>query len=246
MARYPSRVPEGSSAAQGGVIAVDRALSLLKAFQAGDTALTLNDLTGRSQLVKSTVLRMLVSLVHFGLIQKLPDGRYCLGVEIARLHGIYVDAFSLESYVMPCLQQLVQATRESASFHVRQGDQRLVLYRVNSPQPVTDQGRQGDLLSLKAGTGGKVLQAFGPDPAQGAVFDQIRRDGVIALQGDRVADLSGVSSPVFGADGKLVGALTLTVPTVRYAPTLIDVVRAHAQALTQALGGTFPPARAIG
>lgn len=237
MARYPSRVPEDSSAAQGGVIAVDRALSLLKAFQAGDTALTLMELTERSQLVKSTVLRMLVSLVHFGLLQKMPDGRYCLGVEIARLHVIYVDAFSLESHVMPCLRQLVQDTRESASFHVRQGEQRLVLYRVNSPQSVTDQGRQGDLLPLTSGAGGKVLQAFGPQPAQGSLFDQVRRDRVIALQGDRVPDLSGVSAPVFGADGALVGALTLTVPTARYDAALIDSVRTHAQLLTQRLGG---------
>jgi DNA-binding IclR family transcriptional regulator len=32
-------------------------------------------------------------------------------------------------------------TAESASFHVRQGDQRLCLYRVDSPQPVRDSTR---------------------------------------------------------------------------------------------------------
>jgi DNA-binding IclR family transcriptional regulator len=75
-------------AAPGGAAAVDRALSLLSAFRSGDTALTLAALAVRAQLYKSTVLRLLASLEHARLVQKLDDGRYTLGSEIARLHGI--------------------------------------------------------------------------------------------------------------------------------------------------------------
>ena len=51
--------------------------------------------------------------------------------------------------------------------------------------------------------------------ARGKVYEQIRRDGVIELVGDRVPELVGISAPVFGADGVLVGALTLTMPAHR-------------------------------
>ncbi|MDS1142463.1 helix-turn-helix domain-containing protein [Pusillimonas sp. SM2304] len=238
MARYPSRTPENSSADKGGVIAVDRALSLLCAFQLGDTDLSLNELVERTELVKSTTLRMLTSLIHFGLIQKTSDGRYRLGAEVARLHNIYMTSFSLENVVMPHLRAMVEETQESASFHVRQGDHRLVLYRVNSPQLVADQGRQGDLLPLQSGAGGRVLTAY--ESGRGAIYDAIQRDKVIALNGDRVPDLSGISSPVFGPGAKLVGALTLTVPTTRFHDKLTDIVRKHAHDLTQDMGGTFP------
>lgn len=42
----------------------------------------------------------------------------------------------------------------SASFHVRQGNQRLCLFRVDSPQPIRDHIRAGDLLPLDRGVGG--------------------------------------------------------------------------------------------
>ena len=52
------------NAAPGGVAAVDRALSVLSAFQDGDAALSLAELAERTRLYKSTVLRLLASLEH--------------------------------------------------------------------------------------------------------------------------------------------------------------------------------------
>src|SRR4051794_20599763 len=89
------------NAAPGGAAAVDRAVSLLAAFRAGDDALTLAELASRCQLYKSTVLRLLASLEHGRLVQKLDDGRYALGSEIARLNAVYATAFSLDRVVLP-------------------------------------------------------------------------------------------------------------------------------------------------
>jgi DNA-binding IclR family transcriptional regulator len=113
------------------------------------------------------------------------------------------------------------------------------LYRVDSPQLLRDHIRAGDVLPLDRGAGGRVLLAF--DGAAGAPYDQIRRDGVAVLCGDRVPELTGISAPVFGADGGLVGALTLTLPTVRQLPGLDGVVKAAALRLTARLGGALPP-----
>jgi len=132
MPRYPSRRPVESSAEAGGVAAVDRALMLLLAFREGDRTLSLGELVERSQLVRSTALRLLASLQHFGLIQRLEDGRYALGATIARLYAVYTATFSLEAEVMPVLRTLVRKTNEGAIFNVRQGDQRLVLHHVRS------------------------------------------------------------------------------------------------------------------
>jgi len=83
-------------AAPGGAAAVDRALTLLSAFRTGDRALTLAELAERTQLYKSTALRLLASLEHAGLLQRQDDGRWALGPELARLHGVYAASFSLE------------------------------------------------------------------------------------------------------------------------------------------------------
>lgn len=225
-------------AAPGGTAAVDRALSLLQAFREGESSLGLLELAARTRLHKSTALRLLASLQHAGMVMKLPDGRYRLGPGIARLHAVYSSSFALEPVVMPVLRALVEQTGESAAFHVIQGAARLCLYRVDSPNPVRDHIRAGDLLPLDRGAGGHVLLAY--TGAQGPLYDRIRRDGVIVLAGDRVAQLGGISAPVFDARHRLVGAVTLTMPVERLVEAHAAHVKAAAQRICVALGGRVP------
>jgi DNA-binding IclR family transcriptional regulator len=221
-------------AAPGGVAAVDRALSLMTAFRNGDASLTLADLAMRTQLHKSTALRLIASLEHARWLRRMDDGRYRLGPEVARLQPLYTASFSLEQEVVPALRRLVEKTRESAAFHVRQGDARLCLYRVDSPQLVRDHIQAGDLLPLDRGAGGRVLMAYAG--ARGAIHDRIRKDGVVTLTGDRVAELTGISAPVFGADAELLGALTLTMPTPRLKASFAALVKSAAGELSRRLG----------
>lgn len=221
--------------APGGVAAVDRAMSLLSAFRPGDTELTLIELSQRSGLYKSTILRLLASLEHAGLMQRKADGRYALGYEVARLNAIYAASFSLGSVVMPVLRELVAATRESAAFHIVQGKHRICVHRVDSPQAIRYHTSEGDVLPLDRGSGGRVLSAF--LGAEGKLYDQIRRDGFIVLKGDRLPELSGVSAVVCNDRKELVGAVTLTMPTSRLKADFPEAVKAAADRITVLLGG---------
>jgi len=235
MPRYPVRSPARSSSGTGGVAAVDRALMLLSAFREGDRALGLAELATRADLVKSTTLRLLASLVHFGFVQRTGDGLYALGPEIARLNGTFSKGLSLEAIVVPALERLVEQTKETAAFHVRRGDRRLCLYRVNSTLPLHVHVQVGDLLPLDRGAGGRVLSAF--SGAKGAMHERIRREGFVALQGDRVADLAGIAAPVIGPGGELVGSITLSLPTHRYKEKFVAPVRDAARTASARLGG---------
>ncbi|RIX79865.1 IclR family transcriptional regulator [Acidovorax cavernicola] len=230
------------NAAPGGAAAVDRALSLLSAFQPGDEALSLAQFAERTQLYKSTVLRLLASLEHARFIRRQDDGRYALGLEIARLHGLYAAAQSLDHLVLPVLRTLAAATGESAAYHVRQtqGDSwvRLCQFRVDSSHVVRDHVRAGDLLPNDRGAGARVLIAFGPadelprGAKERALYDAIRAQGHCALVGDRTAELAGISAPVFHADGRLAAAVTLTMPTHRYDAAYVGPVLAAAKELS--------------
>lgn len=216
-------------AAPGGAAAVDRALSLLSAFRAGDVSLSVTELAERTRLYKSTVLRLLASLAHGGFLRKTPEGLWALGPEVARLAALYTASFSLADVVLPAMQALVAQTGESVAFHVRQGEQRLCLYRVDSPQLLRDHVRAGDVLPLERGAGGRVLMAF--SGAKGKLYEQVRQDGYILAIGDRVPGLVGVSAPVWKGGGQLVGALTLTVPESRFKAEFVEALRASAAAL---------------
>ena len=126
------------NAAEGGIATLDRALSLLGAFSTANPTPTLTEIAEHARVYKSTVLRMLASLEHAYLVHRRTDNRYALGAEVARLHSVYVGSFSMETVVVPVLQKLVDDTQESASYYVPHGDQRLCLFRVDSPRPVRD------------------------------------------------------------------------------------------------------------
>ncbi|OZI15841.1 IclR family transcriptional regulator [Bordetella genomosp. 7] len=241
MPRRPS-IPSVAdlNAAAGGVATLDRALSVLAVFSTDLPRPTLADFATRTRIPKSTVLRMLSSLEHAHVVLRQPDGRYALGPEIARLHAIYAATFSLEPLVMPVLRELVDQTQESAAFYIRQGRKRLCLHRVDSPRPVRDHIRVGDLLPLEQGAGGRVMLAYEGEP--GDIYARIRQQQVAILAGDRVAEVAGVAAPVFNAGGNLAGTITLTMPAERLNPAFAQPVLHAARELTTRLGGVFPPA----
>jgi DNA-binding IclR family transcriptional regulator len=227
-----------ADAAPGGAAAVDRALSLLAAFRSGDISLSLAELAARTRLYKSTVLRLLASLEHARLLQRLENGTYGLGSEVARLSTLYAASFSLDRVVLPVLRELVEKTGESAAYHVRQGQARLCLYRVDSPHPIRDHIKAGDLLPLDRGTGGRVLTAFDPAGGKsGSAADRkllagIRERGYYAATGDRLAEVAGISAPVWHADGTLAAAVTLTMPSHRYHERYVKPVLEAARRLS--------------
>jgi DNA-binding IclR family transcriptional regulator len=223
---------------------VDRALSLLGAFKAGDVALSLAELAQRTGLYKSTALRLIASLEHAGLLQRLETGGYALGSEVARLSALYSAAFSLDRVVPQVLRELVALTGESAAYHVLRGQGkervRLCQYRVDSPHPVRDHIRAGDVLPADRGTGARVLMAFAAPQGSAsspisakdqALYAQIRQQGWHAGVGDRLAEVAGISAPVFHADGRIAAALTLSMPAHRYQESLVQQVLQAAKRL---------------
>lgn len=231
--RLPALADE--HAAEGGVATLDRALSILGAFSMTRPSPSLAEIAAHTRISKSTLLRMLASLQHAGLVLKQADGHYVLGAAVERLQRVRAVSVSVETVVMPVLRELAAATGESASYYVRQGDQRLCLLRVDSPRPVRDHLQVGALLPLNRGAAGRVLLAF--SGAQGAVYAGIRRDGVAVLAGDRLAEIAGVAAPIFDANGGLAGALSLSMPVQRLLPSLADPVRRAAEKITRLLGG---------
>lgn len=222
-----------------GVAAVERALAILGAFTEQDKALTLAELARRTGLYKSTLLRLAATLESRDYLTRLADKTWRLGPAVSRLGSIYQAAFDLGDVVEPVLQSLVRQTGETAAFHVREGNIRVSLYRVESPQRIRDHVRQGEHLPLERGAGGKVLLAF--SGAKGAEFDRIRKQMMCVSLGNRIADLGGMSVPVFGVGARLIGALTVSVPLSRFDRRAVarfePIVLAHATTLTRALGG---------
>lgn len=227
------------SEAPGGAAAVDRALLILAAYGTEDDALTLAGIAARTGLYKSTLLRLIQSLLHARLLLRLEDGRYRIGPEALRLGALYQRAHNVGDVVLPAMRALMEATGESVVFHVREGRARVALHRVESRHMVRYNVREGDILPLDAGSGGRVLLAFGG--ARGEPYETIRERMFHGAHRERDPDTSGLSAPVFGPRQLLAGAVTVAGPASRvteafvaqHAPALLEAVAR----MTRNLGG---------
>ncbi len=207
-----------------GVVAVERALAILDAWQDGEAALSLAALAARTGLYKSTLLRLLASLERFRCVERRPDGQWALGPRLFRWGMLFQGGLALEAAVPPRLATLAAQTGESASFWLRQGEQRLCLYRAESPRAIRDDVRPGQLLPL-IGASGRVLRGEG---------------GVIASFGERDPEMAAIAAPVHGPGGALAGALSISGPRPRITAaeaTLRTACGAAAADLTRRLGG---------
>lgn len=223
---------------EGGVAAVDRALSILGAFRDGDVSLTLHDLAQRTDLYKSTILRLAATLERRGCLVRLQDGSFQLGPMLVRWGNLYLTSVRVETHVTPVLQRLAADTGESATFYTRQGEARMCLARVDCTRSVRDHVNVGDVLPLERGAGGKVLVVFDPANRKKARPPQSM---VIVTVRERDSDSAGMAAPVFGPGGSLRGAISLSGPATRFdeaaLPRLSKRLLAAAAELTTRLGG---------
>jgi DNA-binding IclR family transcriptional regulator len=235
------RTPQGVTAS--GIDVLDRAASILFAFRRDDDPLTLTQLSERTGLYKSTLSRLAQALCHHNLLIRREDGRYWVGASAMRLSAVYEAGLDLGDVLLPVMKELNAQTGEAVSFHVRERDHRVCLYRIASRHSIRAEVHQGDVQLLERGAGGRVLLAFSGEP--GMPYDDVRTHYVYVSMGERDPETSGISAPVFRVGQELVGALGIVGPATRmgidemerYRPRLLQ----SAARATAALGGNPAP-----
>lgn len=220
------------------VEAVERALSILGCFREGAAELPLAAIARETGLYKSTILRLLASLERYGYVTRTTTGTYRLGASVWRLGAVYRSAYDLGEHIRPELRRLVEATGESASFYVREGNARVCLYRQNSPKPVRHHIEEGSRLPLEGGASALVILAWdgnGKDQAE------VRQQGYAVSMGVRDQDAAAVSVPVFDHAGQFRGALSVSGLITRLdqgaLETALAALRAGAERLQTVLPG---------
>ena len=225
--------------AKVGVAAVERALTVLDAFTELDHSLTLTELSQRTRLYKSTILRLSESLTKFGYLYRLDDGSFRLGPKPLQLGALYQRHFRTADVVPRSLRNLVEGLGESASFYIRDGERRVCLHRIDSPRSIRDTVHEGDTLPLTVGASGHVLLAFSGHP--GERYDAIRERLFAASSGERDQETASIAAPVFSPNQRLNGALTLSGPRYRLeelsSEKVLPVLFKEARELTRAFGG---------
>jgi DNA-binding IclR family transcriptional regulator len=235
MAMNPKSEPKSLE----GVAAAQRALSVLTCFRQGDDQLTLAEMARRTGIVKTTVMRLLISLEQAGLIVRV-NGSYQLGGEIVRLHSIYSSSHGLEKVILPVLQELAEETKETAAFYTEHQGQRFCLFRADSPLALRLHITPGTYRPLDNASSAQILKLFRAWPDEQPALPSLP----VYTAGATDPHTASVSAPVLGQGQHLVGALSITGPISRLtwenATRVQDILMQAASKISRSLGGELP------
>ena len=187
------------------VVAVEKALSILDAFSEERTSLTLSQISQETGISKSSLPRLLNSLVLYGFIARDSSKSYALGSNVWRLGVLFRKKFDLGERIRPELRRLVEHTGETASYYVRDRNERICLYRENSPNPVRHHLDEGSRLGIDKGAAGHALNTSEADSNK--IFTSV---------GERNPEVAAIAVRITAADGEVRGALCVSGIRTRF------------------------------
>jgi len=221
-----------------GVDAVDRAMTILACFGPGTHQLSLAELARQTGFYKSTILRLAASLERFGYLARSASGAFRLGPAARRLGSCYRQSFNLADIIYPELKALSDATRETASFYIREGDNRICLYRVEPERAIRHAIAEGAKMPLERGASGRVLLAFSGDDSKTSAT--IRNQGHAVSLGERDREVAAIAVPLVAGSGRLLGALTVSGLITRFDDSRQNALIAELKRSQQRLADLVP------
>lgn len=224
-----------SAGAQAPTLLLRKVRTVLDCFLPDNEPLSLTDVHRRTGLPISTTLRILRSLVEEGFLVH-PDGCYRLGLNLLRWSTAASNGLRAGHATGQLLNDLRDATGETATLCVNDGLQRVCVAVAQSRKRVVHLVHIGDTLPLHGGAAGKVLLAWDPsathevlrrglnriaertitDPKRfSAELARVRRQGWATSESETSFGTASLAAPVFDAAGNVVAAVVLGGPVQR-------------------------------
>ena len=228
-----------NSATPGGLSTVRNAARLLKVFRSREADLGVTDLARRLGLGKSTVHRMLTTLVAEGLIEQNPrTGGYRLGIVMFELGEAVRVHLDLHAAVGQVLGELRAQTGESSQVGVLDGHEVVYVDRLESAHSLRLFTETGRRVPVHCTSSGKVLLAYLPeakrhavlraapltaltpqtitDPEQlAAELARVRHRGWAEAVNEREIGVASIAAPVRDINGEVIAAISIGVPLAR-------------------------------
>lgn len=217
---------------------VDTALSIVEIL-AEDGALGLSEMARRLELSKATALRLLKTLEARGWVRQEPEPSlaWSLSQQFAWLGRQVSMDTSLREIALDSMNRLQLETTETVHLTAVQLDHLVLIERLDSPHELRAFFALGTQLPFHASASGLAYLSALPDvevegllrgvlerktertltdpEVIGGAVREVRTRGYSLNNGGLVGDISSVGAPLVGADGRPVGALSVSGPTSR-------------------------------
>ncbi|MFJ4918928.1 IclR family transcriptional regulator [Streptomyces sp. NPDC088725] len=247
------------------VPAVTRALDILELFLEGEDTLSAPDVVRRLGLPRTTVHELLTTLAARSYLAQVPEqpGRYRLGVRSYQLGSRYAERLDLAAEGQQVARDVAETCDETVHVAVLEGTDVIYIAKVDSTHAVRMVSAAGRRLPAHCTSVGKMLLASLTETELEARFEGhefiamtpnsvtdpavlraelagIRERGIAVEHRESNPDVSCVAAPVHDSAGRVVAALSISVPMIRWSGTreaeLAGLAKKGAGALSGRLG----------
>jgi len=221
------------------VQSVDRTLSILELLGSEPRGLSITELSNRLELAKSTVHRLLSTLVQRGyIVQNRETERYLLGMKVVALSNLVLEGLDIRNVVRKHIETLAIRTDEVVHLCIQEQDKVIYIDKVESSHTIRMYSRIGKQALMHCTGVGKVLLS-GLDKTEvdsiierqglpahtettitdrDALFqnlEQIRNQGYAMDECEHEDGIRCVAAPVHDHTGKVVASISIAGPTSR-------------------------------
>jgi len=158
----------------GGGNATEKILAVLQALAEHERIV---DIATATDLPKSTVHRILQSLVEHEFALNAGDGRYLGGPRILTLAGKLMSSFDPAQHADGTLRNLREETGYTVHFGLLAGDEAVYAAKVEGKKPYHMPSRVGMSIRLHTTAIGKAIMAAMPDDAVRALLGRTGMEG---------------------------------------------------------------------
>lgn len=255
---------ETSTSTNNPLLVLGKISAILDAFSLARPTLTLGEIRHATGIPTSTVQRLVTNLVSQRFLDR-EDDRFRIGLRMAYWAAPALKGIDMLDIVAPTLKELRDATGETACFFRTEQGYRVCVAMAETRHDIRREMHVGKILPLHAGSAGRVLLAWDADlrnrvltaPLEpitegtltsardlAEAVKRTRADGFAITTGEREDGASGLSAPVFDASADIVGAVTISGPTLRMprerCEEWVELLVGAADQVTRMLGGRRP------
>jgi DNA-binding IclR family transcriptional regulator len=254
----------GGSPRQQPLLVLGKITEILDAFSLARPSMTLGEIQQATGLPTSTVQRLVSNMVAQGLLDRAGD-QIRIGTRMAYWAATAVKDLDVLAVVNPVLKEIRDKTGETACFFKVEQNFRVCVAIAETRHALRRDMYIGKVIPLHAGSASRVLLAWNPELAEKILAapleqlteftvtspEELRRhiarakaDGYAITTGEREDSASGLSAPVFDSAGDVLGALTISGPTIRMprqqCEAWVDLLVGYAEQVTRTIGGRIP------
>ena len=217
---------------------LEKCVQILTLFTEATPRLSIEEISNRLGLPRSTVYRYIATLKKYQLVaDDIQPGVYRLGEWIFTLARA-VARSSVQEIALPFMEELQRKYGETVILSALRTDRGVCLEKVEGTHALRVSHDRGAIFPLHAGASGKVLLAYMSPADQARIIHsqglprftkttitdpdrlaaelaRIRNQGYAESNGEVTAGTYGIGAPIFDRRGKVIAALSVAAPAQR-------------------------------